>query len=131
MRNALYHIAPQMHFKNLGKPAPHTPDNSDSAQEAPANPEYTPPSTSETETAADTPVTYGNFQQDTLYELLSAEIAGQRNRFDLALDNYLRQARRTRDAGISERALRVAEFLGNEPIFTLGTFGILERQALS
>lgn len=82
--------------------------------DAPAAPAQ-PPSTSETETAADTPVTYGNFQQDTLYELLSAEIAGQRNRFDLALDNYLRQARRTRDAGISERALRVAEFLGNEP----------------
>ncbi|SFL85472.1 Tetratricopeptide repeat-containing protein [Halopseudomonas pachastrellae] len=85
-----------------------------SQPDAPAAPAQ-PPSTSETETAADTPVTYGNFQQDTLYELLSAEIAGQRNRFDLALDNYLRQARRTRDAGISERALRVAEFLGNEP----------------
>ena len=81
-----------------------------SQPDAPAAPAQ-PPSTSETETAADTPVTYGNFQQDTLYELLSAEIAGQRNRFDLALDNYLRQARRTRDAGISERALRVAEFL--------------------
>ena len=85
-----------------------------SQPDAPAAPAQ-PPSTSETETAADTPVTYGNFQQDTLYELLSAEIAGQRNRFDLALDNYLRQARRTRDAGISERALRVAEFLDNEP----------------
>ena len=85
-----------------------------SQPDAPAAPAQ-PPSTSETETAADTPVTYGNFQQDTLYELLSAEIAGQRNRFDLALDNYLRQARSTRDAGISERALRVAEFLGNEP----------------
>jgi tetratricopeptide (TPR) repeat protein len=85
-----------------------------SQPDAPAAPAQ-PPSTSETETATDTPVTYGNFQQDTLYELLSAEIAGQRNRFDLALDNYLRQARRTRDAGISERALRVAEFLGNEP----------------
>ena len=85
-----------------------------SQPDAPAAPAQ-PPSTSETETATDTPVTYGNFQQDTLYELLSAEIAGQRNRFDLALDNYLRQARRTRDAGISERALRVAEFLDNEP----------------
>tara|TARA_Y100000748_G_scaffold303496_1_gene308794 strand:+ start:196 stop:1929 length:1734 start_codon:yes stop_codon:yes gene_type:complete len=80
---------------------------------APAAP-VTPPSAIE-EPEVDTPVTYGRFQQDTLYELLTAEIAGQRNRFDLALDNYLRQARSTRDAGISERALRVAEFLGNEP----------------
>ncbi|WP_425054541.1 tetratricopeptide repeat protein [Pseudomonas abyssi] len=85
-----------------------------SQPDAPAAPAK-PPTSSETDSTADTPVTYGRFQQDTLYELLSAEIAGQRNRFDLALDNYLRQARSTRDAGISERALRVAEFLGNEP----------------
>ena len=85
-----------------------------SQPDAPAAPAK-PPASSETDSTADTPVTYGRFQQDTLYELLSAEIAGQRNRFDLALDNYLRQARSTRDAGISERALRVAEFLGNEP----------------
>ncbi|MAG65465.1 MAG: hypothetical protein CMK74_06275, partial [Pseudomonadales bacterium] len=59
-----------------------------SQPDAPAAPAK-PPTSSETDSTADTPVTYGRFQQDTLYELLSAEIAGQRNRFDLALDNYL------------------------------------------
>ena len=60
------------------------------------------------------PTVYGQFRQDTLFDLLTAEIAGQRNRFDIALDNYLKQARSTRDPGVTERAVRVAEFLGNE-----------------
>ncbi|MEL0168977.1 MAG: tetratricopeptide repeat protein [Pseudomonadaceae bacterium] len=64
--------------------------------------------------AAEEPTVYGQFRQDTLFDLLTAEIAGQRNRFDIALDNYLKQARSTRDPGIAERAVRVAEFLGNE-----------------
>lgn len=55
---------------------------------------------------------YGQFQPDTLFALLTAEIAGQRNRFDIALRNYLEQAVRTRDAGIIERAMEISEFLG-------------------
>src|SRR5690554_312392 len=58
------------------------------------------------------PTAYGQFQPDTLYALLTAEIAGQRNRFDIALRNYLEQAVRTRDAGIIERAMEISEFLG-------------------
>ncbi|MEH6388710.1 MAG: tetratricopeptide repeat protein [Pseudomonas profundi] len=58
------------------------------------------------------PIVYGQFSQDTLFALLSAEIAGQRNRFDVALNNYLEQARITRDPGIIQRAMQVAEFLG-------------------
>mgnify|MGYP002619568325 CR=1 FL=1 len=61
---------------------------------------------------AQVPVVYGQFSKDSLFALLTAEIAGQRNRFDIALGNYLDQARQTRDAGVTERALRVAEFLG-------------------
>lgn len=57
------------------------------------------------------PVVYGQFSKDTLFSLLSAEIAGQRNHFDLALRNYLVEARKTRDPGVIERALRVAEYL--------------------
>lgn len=60
----------------------------------------------------DEPTVYGQFQADTLYALLTAEIAGQRNRFDIALRNYLEQAVRTRDAGIIERAMEISEFLG-------------------
>lgn len=58
------------------------------------------------------PTVYGSFSQDTVYSLLSAELAGQRNRFDIALDNYVSQAISTQDAGISERAFRIAEYLG-------------------
>ncbi|OCR25083.1 hypothetical protein AFK24_11095 [Pseudomonas syringae] len=43
---------------------------------------------------------------------MSAELAGQRNRFDIALDNYVTQAINTQDPGVSERAFRIAEYLG-------------------
>ena len=58
------------------------------------------------------PVAYAPFSAETLYALLAAEIAGQRNRFDFALNNYLEQATATRDAGIIERAMEISEFLG-------------------
>ena len=57
-------------------------------------------------------IVYGQFSADTLYALLTAEIAGQRNRFDVALNNYLEQAVATRDTGIIERAMEISEFLG-------------------
>ena len=37
------------------------------------------------------------FERDTLYELLLAEFAGKRNRADVALGKYLKQAHETRD----------------------------------
>ena len=58
------------------------------------------------------PPVYGSFSRETLYELLAAELAGQRNRFDIALDNYVRQAHETRDPAVAERAFRIAEYLG-------------------
>jgi len=58
------------------------------------------------------PKVYGSFSEETVFSLLSAELAGQRDRFDLALGNYVTQARKTQDAGISERAFRIAEYLG-------------------
>ncbi|MBJ9976708.1 tetratricopeptide repeat protein [Pseudomonas sp. S75] len=61
-------------------------------------------------------VVYGSFKPDTLYSLLVAELAGQRNRFDIALANYVDQAQKTQDPGVSERAYRIAEYLGaDEP----------------
>lgn len=60
---------------------------------------------------AEKPVVYGSFKQDTLYSLLVAELAGQRNRFDIALANYTDQAAKTQDPGVSERAYRIAEYL--------------------
>ncbi|CAM3032481.1 tetratricopeptide repeat protein [Pseudomonas floridensis] len=58
------------------------------------------------------PQVYGSFTQDTFVSLLSAELAGQRNRFDIALDNYVTQAIKTQDPGVSERAYRIAEYMG-------------------
>ncbi|MBX9914648.1 MAG: tetratricopeptide repeat protein [Pseudomonadaceae bacterium] len=58
------------------------------------------------------PVVYGSFSQESLVTLLSAELAGQRNRYDLALDGYMAQAQSTQDAGVAERAFRIAEYLG-------------------
>ncbi len=58
------------------------------------------------------PQVYGSFTQETLVSLLSAELAGQRNRFDIALDNYVTQAIKTQDPGVSERAYRIAEYMG-------------------
>ncbi|MBV7582131.1 tetratricopeptide repeat protein [Pseudomonas sp. PDM33] len=55
---------------------------------------------------------YGSFSEDTLFSLLTAELAGQRNRFDIALANYVEQAKETRDPGVAERAFRIAEYLG-------------------
>lgn len=58
------------------------------------------------------PVVYGSFSEETLYSLLAAELAGQRNRFDIALDNYVTQANKTQDPGVAERAFRIAEYMG-------------------
>lgn len=55
---------------------------------------------------------YAPFSQESLYALLVGELAGQRNRFDIALKQYSEQARLTRDPGVAERAYRIAEYLG-------------------
>lgn len=51
------------------------------------------------------------FPIETLYTLLVAEVAGNREQFDVALANYYHQAQSTRDAGIAARATRIARFL--------------------
>lgn len=75
------------------------------------SPGHTSPA-EETTAAPEKPKVYGSFSEDTVFSLLSAELAGQRNRFDIALDNYVTQAINTQDPGISERAFRIAEYLG-------------------
>src|SRR5450830_1571592 len=78
---------------------------------APVSPGRTPPA-EDTTPAPEKPKVYSSFTEDTVFSLLSAELAGQRNRFDIALDKYVTQAIHTPDAGISERAFRIAEYLG-------------------
>ncbi|MGE7960187.1 tetratricopeptide repeat protein [Pseudomonas sp. NPDC089530] len=78
---------------------------------APVSPGGAPP-VEESTPAPEKPKVYSSFSEDTIFSLLSAELAGQRNRFDIALDNYVTQAINTQDPGISERAFRIAEYLG-------------------
>lgn len=59
------------------------------------------------------PVKYRPIEADTLYALLTAEMAGHRKRFDIALDHYLEQAQSTKDADIAERTVRIALFMGS------------------
>jgi tetratricopeptide (TPR) repeat protein len=78
---------------------------------APVSSEGTPP-VEDSSQAPEKPKVYSSFSEETVFSLLSAELAGQRNRYDLALDNYVTQAINTQDPGISERAFRIAEYLG-------------------
>lgn len=57
---------------------------------APSEPDGTPPVQEADQTTQLEPSEYGSFSQETLFALLTAELAGQRNRFDIALGNYVR-----------------------------------------
>lgn len=51
--------------------------------------------------------------EDILFKVLVAEIAGQRGKIDIAVENYLELARTTRDPVVVERATRVAIYARN------------------
>ena len=51
----------------------------------------------------------------TLFELLTAEVAGFRGELDESLALYQRVAERTRDAGVAARGTRLAAYLRNTP----------------
>lgn len=53
------------------------------------------------------------FETDTLYNLLVAEVAGHRSQYDLALENYLAEARNTQDPWVAARAARIAQYLND------------------
>jgi len=48
--------------------------------------------------------------EDILFKVLVAEVAGQRGKIDIAVDNYLDLARSTRDPVVIERATRIAVY---------------------
>jgi len=84
---------------------------------------YLPTSSSDTLNDTDAPVSPAPveletviddrpFPAPTLYSLLVAEVAGQRQQFDVSLVNYLDQAEKTQDPGIAERATRIAQYMG-------------------
>ncbi len=48
---------------------------------------------------------------DVLYYLMTAEVAGQRGQYDVALEGYMRAAREVDDPRIAERAAKIALYL--------------------
>ncbi len=50
------------------------------------------------------------FEESVLYRLLLAELAGHRGKYDIAVDEYIALAREIPDAGVAERAARVAAY---------------------
>jgi len=52
---------------------------------------------------------------DVLFLLMTAEIAGQRGQYALALDGYLRAADKVKDVEVIKRAAKIALYLQNEP----------------
>ncbi|PPD32398.1 MAG: hypothetical protein CTY19_11410 [Methylomonas sp.] len=52
--------------------------------------------------------------EEVLYLLMAAEMAGQRSQYDLALDAYLQAAKRVDDARIAERAVKIGMFIKDE-----------------
>jgi len=61
--------------------------------------------------AAPDNIQYADFEPEVLYQLLSAEIAAQRGRYDVTLVNYLQAAKTSKDSGVIERAMRIAQSL--------------------
>lgn len=83
------------------------------AETAPAV-ETSPPEPGEDEEETAPAVAARPFPPDALYDLLVAEFAARRGAFELALRNYLQQARETRDPGVAARATRMARYLKAE-----------------
>ncbi len=72
------------------------------------------PASSTDTTTAPQKVKYADFEPEVLYELLTAEIAAQRGRYDVTLANYVRAAKQSRDAGVIKRAMRIAQSLNGD-----------------
>jgi tetratricopeptide (TPR) repeat protein len=52
-----------------------------------------------------------NQHSEIVYLLLSAELAGQRGQYEIALNNYLEAAKLTQDAQVAERATQIGLYL--------------------
>ncbi|NLD14348.1 MAG: tetratricopeptide repeat protein [Gammaproteobacteria bacterium] len=63
-----------------------------------------------------TPPVVRNFDRGALYDLLLAEMAGQRQQPGQALQGYRRQLERTQSPAVAERALRIAEYMNDQSL---------------
>jgi tetratricopeptide (TPR) repeat protein len=84
--------------------APRQTDSSDEASNATPPPAAPEP--------AREPV-YKPFPDEAIYPLLVAELSARSGHVDVALENYLQQARATHDPGVAAQATRIARYLKN------------------
>ena len=56
-----------------------------------------------------------SFEDDALYQLLVAEVAGYRGQYDTALEKYVEVTIQSRDPGVAARATRLASYLKRYP----------------
>jgi tetratricopeptide (TPR) repeat protein len=73
------------------------------------------------------------FSGESLYELLVAEVAGYRSRYDVALDKYVDATIKTRDPGVAARATRLALYLKKyeEALKTAIIWAVVEPENVS
>tara|TARA_B100001093_G_scaffold227038_1_gene217566 strand:- start:9 stop:572 length:564 start_codon:yes stop_codon:yes gene_type:complete len=57
------------------------------------------------------------FLEDSLYDLISAELAGMRGKGDISQKNYSQQARKTLDPKVIERAAKISFYYDNSILF--------------
>ena len=97
-----------------GREHQHQTDSTSSASQSIPQPQSgeAPAPQQATGTAAKPASTAKAFDSETLYSLLAAEFAGNRQLYDLALSNYAQQARQTRDPQVAARATLLARYLG-------------------
>lgn len=88
-----------------------TPVAEQAAAAATATPEQ---QTAAPETVAVVKPPERSFPDDSVYPLLVAEFALRRRAYDVALDNYLAQARILRDAGVSAHTTHLTQFMQRE-----------------
>jgi tetratricopeptide (TPR) repeat protein len=93
---------------NTLEPAPETKPSAEKI------PPKAPPRTVVKDATQPPPATSPELSGELLYYLLSAEIAGQRGRLDVAVPFYLKAAQLSRDPAIVERATRVAVYARDE-----------------
>ena len=58
------------------------------------------------------PIVYKDFEPETIYSLIVADLALDRGRYDIGLSNYVQQAHKTQDPAVAARATRIARYLG-------------------
>jgi len=79
------------------------------APQVAVEPAPTPAVVAEVETV-EAPVEVQQLTQDMLFDILIAEIAGQRNRMDVSVPHYLSAAESANDPRVAERAIRIAMY---------------------